>query len=325
MKEIKIYIQIKEKVSSQRMEVFSEILLRQDEQIKKNTQTYRNKTSDYVMIIGIAKCLKMLKEPYSIKVYLKTAFPLKRMRKVMKGNRTVKNADILRDLIDLAMREKHAIEFFLDPKAVQEAFNQEYLDNARKIIKTSSQFVFMDFEMLTGRRSNIISIGAVKRDIALQYQGSFERIIKPRGKYRVENLCYELTGIKKERIEREGIDFNLAMDKFLRWVGDIDNACFLTWGDFDYTRLLKDAKELRNDKLQNLLSRMIDFQRFIQFKHQLSKQVSLLDMGGFYNLQNCDHHQALSDARYLSKIYCAYRMQKDKQQLIKFGLRNKIS
>ena len=92
-------------------------------------------------------------------------------------------------------------------------------------------------------RGEVIQIGAVKLNEALELAGSFRVTVKPKFYKKIHRHVMRLTGIDQAQLDR-GVSLEEAMHSFHRFCGD--DAVFLTWGPDDMPMLFDN---LRANKL----------------------------------------------------------------------------
>ena len=70
-----------------------------------------------------------------------------------------------------------------------------------------------------GEKREIIQIGALLLDGSFREIARFERLVKPVFNPELSDYCVNLTGIKQERLEKEGVGFATALLEFREFVG----------------------------------------------------------------------------------------------------------
>ena len=148
-------------------------------------------------------------------------------------------------------------------------------------------------------RGEVIQIGAVKLNEALELAGSFRVTVKPKFYKKIHRHVMRLTGIDQEQLDR-GVSLEEAMHSFHRFCGD--DAVFLTWGPDDMPMLFDN---LRANKLTfDFLSRYYDMQpMFNRETDGLKKQRSLeYAMEHFGIEMNLPAHDALNDAYFTAQV-----------------------
>ena len=81
----------------------------------------------------------------------------------------------------------------------------------------------------------IIEIGAVKLNEEKKYLDSFRALVKPKIYRRLHFQTQKVIGLTMEDLNRDGIPFEQAAEKFLDWCGEEPRFC--TWGTLDLMEL----------------------------------------------------------------------------------------
>ncbi|MFQ5448284.1 MAG: exonuclease domain-containing protein [Saprospiraceae bacterium] len=152
-----------------------------------------------------------------------------------------------------------------------------------------------------------IEIGAVKMDRYGEETGTFSRFVKPVLNPSLSMFCRQLTTIGQGIIDRAG-GFGEVIEDFKDWAGlyDDEDCLFCSWGSFDKTMLIQDARlhkldfDWIEDRHINVRRQYHDIKRWRQYKG-LKKVVEYegFEFTGTY-------HRGISDARNLSKIFTKY-------------------
>lgn len=149
----------------------------------------------------------------------------------------------------------------------------------------------------------IIQIGAVKLDEALNTIGSFNEFVKPQIYSKLHPYVAEITGISMNHLSK-ALYFDEALDKFKLFLGNSENI-LCVWGLVDITELFRNIRFYsleHNDiskkyiNLQQHASRYFGCPKGINIG--LSNAVSLLELEESYKF-----HDALGDAYYTSEIF----------------------
>ncbi|MBO7171085.1 MAG: exonuclease domain-containing protein [Clostridia bacterium] len=151
----------------------------------------------------------------------------------------------------------------------------------------------------TRLRGEVIQIGAVKLNEALELSGSFRVTVKPKFYKKIHRHVMRLTGIDQAQLDR-GISLEEAMHSFHRFCGD--DAVFLTWGPDDMPMLFDN---LRANKLTfDFLGRYYDMQpMFNRETDGLKKQRSLEYAMEYFGIEmNLPAHDALNDAYFTAQV-----------------------
>ena len=148
-------------------------------------------------------------------------------------------------------------------------------------------------------RGEVIQIGAVKLNEALDMIGSFRITVKPRFYKKIHRHVMRLTGIDQEQLDR-GVPLAEAMESFHRFCGD--DAVFLTWGPDDLPMLYDN---LRANKLEApFMTRYYDMQPMFNRETDGEKRQRSLEyaMEHFGIEMNLPAHDALNDAYFTAKV-----------------------
>lgn len=168
-------------------------------------------------------------------------------------------------------------------------------------------YIVMDMEWntayckkLDGFMNEIIEIGAVKLDAALQEIDSFSVIIKSQIGKRLQSRVKTLTHLTNDDIAN-GISFQNAIMLFTDWLGTEENT-FLTWGDGDIRTLIKNCEYFLNTAELPFVHHYCDLQKYCQSftdaassGQQLGLSVAAEKLG--INPDDYPHHRALDDSR----------------------------
>ena len=149
-------------------------------------------------------------------------------------------------------------------------------------------------------RGEVIQIGAVKLNEALQIIGSYRITVKPRFYKKIHRHVQRLTGIDQAQLDR-GVSLEEAMHSFHRFAGD--DAIFLTWGPDDMPMLYDN---LRANKLEfPFLARYYDMQPMFnrETDGDMKKQRSLEYAMEYFGIEmNLPAHDALNDAYFTAQV-----------------------
>jgi inhibitor of KinA sporulation pathway (predicted exonuclease) len=82
---------------------------------------------------------------------------------------------------------------------------------------------------LPGKHRETIQIGAVRLDAGRGFAeiGAFETLVRPHLNPLLSDYIVDLTGINQARIDRDGVSFDDALDRFVDFVGD---SALASWG-----------------------------------------------------------------------------------------------
>lgn len=151
----------------------------------------------------------------------------------------------------------------------------------------------------------IIEIGAVSINAYGEFQGSFDRFVKPVINPVLSSFCRELTTIEQWEIDRSD-PFDLVIESFQDWAQIFEEDYTLcAWGNFDKRMLIQDCK------LHDM-----DFEwaeQFINLKEQYSTIKRLHRSRGLRSVVEREgfeftgiHHRGISDAENLAKVFIKY-------------------
>lgn len=183
----------------------------------------------------------------------------------------------------------------------------------------------MDFEYsTTGNRKKdlkenkieLISIAGVFVDEKFNIIKEYHRLVKPSTQNRIlSEYCKELTKITDEDI-LEAKDFKTVVEEFCSIVNQYDSneLKFYTWGSFDEMALRKSVKlNSYKGEFKKIIRKIKNIQPEVSKKIKYNNKIYKSDWG----LQKIKyilgmeisetHHEALSDAKDLAKIYMAYK------------------
>ena len=168
-------------------------------------------------------------------------------------------------------------------------------------------YIVMDMEWNTAYSkkldsfmNEIIEIGAVKLNDALEEIDSFSVIIKSQVGKRLQSRVKTLTHLTNDDIAN-GISFQKAIMLFTAWLGTEENT-FLTWGDGDIRTLIKNCDYFLNTAELPFVHNYADLQKYCQSftdaassGQQLGLSAAAQKLG--INPDTYPHHRALDDSR----------------------------
>lgn len=169
------------------------------------------------------------------------------------------------------------------------------------------QYIVMDMEWntayskkISGFMNEIIEIGAVKLNDALEELDSFSVIVKPQVGKRLQSRVKTLTHLTNEDVAN-GISFQKAFRQFTAWVGAQENV-FLTWGDGDIRTLITNSTYFLEQETLPFVYSYADAQKYCQSftdvadaSHQLGLSAAAEKLG--IDPDEFPHHRALDDSR----------------------------
>lgn len=148
-------------------------------------------------------------------------------------------------------------------------------------------------------KNEIIQIGAVKLNEALETVSSFDLIIKPVIYRRMNPYVKRKTNINTSRVV-QGTPFVKAIESFHAWVGDDSVLC--SWGHDDILALRDNCLFFGFDAI--LFDKFINIQQIYMNIGTLAKQPSLESAVESLEIAiSTPFHDALSDASYTADIF----------------------
>lgn len=106
----------------------------------------------------------------------------------------------------------------------------------------------------------VIQIGAVKYDDALEYAGSFNCMIKPSLYRKMEPTVEKMTGLTIDKLEKEGVPFQTAFREFKKFMGK--QFVLMSWGMQDASVLRSNCRYYNPGASVEWLARFADLQRY---------------------------------------------------------------
>ena len=168
-------------------------------------------------------------------------------------------------------------------------WNQAYFEQSQAVQK----------RLGTRLRGEVIQIGAVKLNEALELCGSFSVIVKPKFFRRIHRHVMELTGITQNMIDR-GVTLEEATARFQRFIGE--DCVFLTWGPDDVPMF---ADNLRAHEMPTeWMPPVYDLQVIYNMQTDGSSRQRSLEyaMEQFGIEQHLPAHDALNDAYFTALV-----------------------
>lgn len=161
-------------------------------------------------------------------------------------------------------------------------------------------FKFKEGDLANSELKNeIIQIGAVKLNEALETISSFNLIIKPVIYRRINPYVRKKTNINTSRVV-QGIPFGKAIERFSSWVGNDSVLC--SWGHDDILALRDNCLFFGFNALS--FDKFINIQQILMKNGNLSNQPSLESaVEGLEIEVSTPFHDALSDASYTAEIF----------------------
>lgn len=148
-------------------------------------------------------------------------------------------------------------------------------------------------------KNEIIQIGAVKLNEALETVSSFDLIIKPVIYRRMNPYVKRKTNINTSRVV-QGTPFVKAIESFYDWMGE--DAVLCSWGHDDILALRDNCLFFSFDSLS--FDKFLNIQQIYMKNGNLSKQPSLESAVEALEIEfSTPFHDALSDAFYTAEIF----------------------
>lgn len=151
----------------------------------------------------------------------------------------------------------------------------------------------------------IIEIGAVRLNEALEETGQFHRLIRPRVYSQIHYRISEVTHMSMDELELKGETFEAVISDFLDWCGN--EYTFCTWGAMDLTELQRNMayygigipfdKPLLYYDVQKLYSLLSG-----DGKQKQSLDITVEELG---IKEDRPFHRALDDAHYTGRVMAA--------------------
>ena len=148
-------------------------------------------------------------------------------------------------------------------------------------------FIILDLEAtcwqgnIMNRRQEIIELAAYTVNGYREWNGSFQRFVKPVEHPRLSAYCTDLTGISQDQINKAK-NFEYVFMDFQEWMESHDTPQLLcTWGQKDIPIIREECKV--HDLDCSFLPKTINLKSQFATIHALPKQIGLqkaLDMAG---------------------------------------------
>ncbi|GJM32549.1 MAG: exonuclease [Saprospiraceae bacterium] len=155
------------------------------------------------------------------------------------------------------------------------------------------------------RVQEVIEIGAVRINQFGEYEGEFNRFIKPILHPNLSLFCRQLTSIEQENINRAD-QFPAVIEDFQDWAEMFDDEYMLcSWGNFDKKILIQDCQlhDLDYDWAESHINIRRQYHE-IKRLHRTRGLKSSVTKEGFDFTGN--HHRGIDDAKNLAKIFGKY-------------------
>lgn len=174
------------------------------------------------------------------------------------------------------------------------------------------QYVIMDLEWngafckdIGGYFNEIIDLGAVRLNEALEVTSQFSRLIRPKVSTKLTEIVRNLTSLSNEDLDHGGT-FQQTVKAFADWLGE-DDAVVMTWSTSDLLVLLENYRYFFHQDTIPFLKQYADLQAFSQHRFQmaggnhlgLQNAASLLDI----STEGKELHRALGDSLLSARIF----------------------
>ncbi len=192
----------------------------------------------------------------------------------------------------------------------------------RNLLKSHKAICFFDLEG-SQYSHECIAIGAVlatfnKAGELTKIRPPFKVYVKPKNK--IGKYVEQLTGITEDLLEREGVSFAVAIEKFFAYLGKYEkNTLFISYGNHDMT-ILGQTIAYNLDaplaKCSIIQKNYLDFQSIFNeyVKDDNNNILSLLHACELFEVEieeDITPHDPASDAILLSRLYQAFLTRKD--------------
>ncbi len=150
-----------------------------------------------------------------------------------------------------------------------------------------------------------IEIGAFHLDRFGEFQGSYNRFIRPVIHPYLSPFCKSLTTIEQEDVDRANT-FPEVIEEFQEWAGVFEEEYFLcSWGSFDRKQLRRDCDfhRLESDWVDSHLNLKAQYQEMKQLHRPCGMRNALKREGFEFD---GTPHRGISDAENLVKIFRRY-------------------
>lgn len=153
--------------------------------------------------------------------------------------------------------------------------------------------------------NEIIEIGAVKINDALEPVDQFHAVIRPVVSRKLTTLVQDLTRIEEEELE-DGQPFSQAVSRLRKWIVDPE-AVVMTWSTTDLMVLLENCRYFLKTERIPFMNFYADLQAYCQDRLEygtaqqmgLSKACELLDIAE----DGMDLHRALDDSLLTGRVF----------------------
>lgn len=184
-------------------------------------------------------------------------------------------------------------------------------------------YCFLDCEFTTEKPIELISIGAVILDEKLKETDEFYSLVRPKTAS-ISKFCQNLTHITEEEVEQAN-EFHTVINSFEKFLMKYNIRIMFVWGNFDYTGLKSTIQENEyKGEFSKYLKKVKNIQpKICRITNDIYKNPSwsLKNMKYMYGLEQTVAHNALEDARDLSKIFQLYKTKEPyRERIIELGI-----
>lgn len=150
----------------------------------------------------------------------------------------------------------------------------------------------------------IIEIGAIKLDENRNPIGEFQQLVSPSVYSQIHYKISEVTHLDMKTLQREGVPFSEAINRFLAWCGK--DFWFVTWGSMDLTELQRNMVYFGEEIPFPMPLLYYDLQKLYSLEYhggdeKMSLDQAVEEMGIPVDEEKPFHH-ALDDAFYTGQI-----------------------
>lgn len=150
----------------------------------------------------------------------------------------------------------------------------------------------------------VIEIGAVKLDGTRKQIGEFHQLISPSVYSQIHYKILEVTHLDMKTLQREGVPFEEAIERFLNWCGE--DYRFVTWGSMDLTELQRNMVYFGVGIPFPMPFLYYDLQKLYSLRYNNGEEKMSLDQAveelGILADDKRPFHHALYDAFYTGQI-----------------------
>ncbi|MCQ6559777.1 3'-5' exonuclease [Paenibacillus mendelii] len=173
-----------------------------------------------------------------------------------------------------------------------------------------TDYIILDIEF-NGRKfasdkpMEVIEIGAVRLNAALQQTDEFSALIKPVYFAKLNDFIKKKTGIPQESIDKAA-GFRKVIGDFITWLDRSESFLLVTWGGEDLKRIIYDTRMHQLDDAYWMSASYFDLLKgFLRYK-KITNDVSVeAALAALEITAEGSAHRALDDARMTSDVFKA--------------------